>query len=168
MTDDRTGLSLFRVYKPDSVLGTIGDELWFDVNANGTQDAGEPGIAGVTVALALDANNSGVIDAGEIIATDTTDSAGNYLFTGLPTGKYLVAVTDSNNVLGTMTKTVGSSTGSEGNSQPIPYAIDLSVGENDLTGDLDKNKNEWPVDPLFTYGSTGHSPYKRSVRKEKD
>ena len=57
-------------------MGTIGDEVWFDVNADGTQQiAGEPGIAGVTVALALDANNNGVIDAGEIIATDTTDSA---------------------------------------------------------------------------------------------
>ena len=115
-------------YQPDVHTGTIGDLVWFDANADGTRMAAKPGIAGVTVALTLDANNNGVVDAGEIIATDTTDANGQYLFTGLPAGKYLVAVTDSNNVLGTMTKTVGSSAGSEGNSQPIPYAIDLGRG----------------------------------------
>ena len=45
------------------------------------------------------------VDPGEIIATDTTDDNGNYLFTGLPTDDgdgdvdYLVTVTDLDSVL---------------------------------------------------------------------
>ena len=94
-------------YQPNGDSGTIGDTVWFDGNANGTLDAGEPGIANVTVALALDANGNGTVDAGEIIASDTTDSAGKYLFTGLllddgggdSDADYLVLVTDSNGAL---------------------------------------------------------------------
>ena len=56
-------------------------------------------------------------------------------------------MTDSNNVLGTMTKTVGSTTGAEGNSQPIPYTIDLSAGENDLTGDFGYTGSGQTTDP---------------------
>ena len=76
-------------YQPNQgvTLGTIGDTVWFDANASGgdqTTQGSEPGIAGVTVALIRDTNGNGVWDAGEpIIATDTTDASGKYLFTGL-------------------------------------------------------------------------------------
>ena len=56
---------------------------WEDTNANGVQDAGEAGIAGVTVA-AGDAN-------GNLVATTTTDGSGNYSFTVDP-GTYTVSV----------------------------------------------------------------------------
>ena len=69
----------------------IGDRIYLDANGDGGEDAGEPGIPGVTVAL-LDAN-------GKVIATTITDAAGSYRFAGLPDGNYTVVVTDTENVL---------------------------------------------------------------------
>ena len=92
-------------YQPtdNSQTGSIGDTIWFDANASGTSspDAGEYGIAGVTVALIKDTNGNGIWDNGEpIIASDTTDENGNYLFEGLPLDtSYIVWVNDTNNVL---------------------------------------------------------------------
>lgn len=47
----------------------FGDFVWSDLNANGIQDAGEPGIAGVTVNLYRD---------NVFFDTDITDAAGLY------------------------------------------------------------------------------------------
>jgi protocatechuate 3,4-dioxygenase beta subunit len=57
----------------------LGDRVWHDLNKNGTQDAGEPGVPGVTVTLF----NS---TTGATVATTTTDGSGNYNFTGLTPG----------------------------------------------------------------------------------
>ena len=50
----------------------IGHRIWLDSNGNGIQDAGEPGLANVTVSL-FDNN-------GTRIGTTTTDANGNYYF----------------------------------------------------------------------------------------
>lgn len=65
-------------------LGSIGDFVWKDVNANGKQDAGEPGIENVSVKLTL---------PGGTTVSKVTNSAGAYLFTGLPAGNYTVTFT---------------------------------------------------------------------------
>ena len=62
---------------------SIGDRVWNDVNANGTDD-GEPGIANVTVIL-TDAD-------GAEVARTTTDANGTYRFTGLIPGTYTVSI----------------------------------------------------------------------------
>jgi protocatechuate 3,4-dioxygenase beta subunit len=61
---------------------TIGDFVWNDLNGNGIQDAGEPGISGATVNL-LNA-------AGTVIATTTTNGSGIYSFTNVVPGTYSV------------------------------------------------------------------------------
>jgi SdrD B-like domain/Secretion system C-terminal sorting domain len=68
----------------NSPAGTarLGDRVWFDANTNGVQDAGETGVAGVTVTLY---NNLGTA-----IATTTTDANGNYQFSNLAAGDYSV------------------------------------------------------------------------------
>jgi hypothetical protein len=58
---------------------TLGDYVWFDVNNNGIQNAGEPGIGNVTVNLYYDLNNDNIPD-GSPIATTTTDASGAYSF----------------------------------------------------------------------------------------
>jgi uncharacterized repeat protein (TIGR01451 family) len=63
-------------------LASLGDRVWLDANQNGVQDDGESGVAGVLVTLYR--------ENGEEVATDTTDGAGNYLFTNLPPGSYYV------------------------------------------------------------------------------
>ena len=79
--------------------GKIGDTVFADVNGDGTQQAGEPGLGGVTVNLYLDADGDGVINLGAgdtLLETQVTDANGFYSFIGLAdtTGaeKYLVEV----------------------------------------------------------------------------
>jgi SdrD B-like domain len=62
----------------------IGDRVWSDVNGNGTQDAGEPGITGVTLQLYDDSSN--------LITTTVTGADGHYSFDHLPEGTYNVQV----------------------------------------------------------------------------
>ncbi len=64
--------------------GSIGDKVWWDVNGNGQQDTGEPGIAGVTVIL-----------GGAASATTTTDANGLYAFNGLDAGNYSVTISSA-------------------------------------------------------------------------
>ncbi len=67
---------------PPATAG-IGDFVWFDSNANGLQNTGEVGVAGVNVDL-LNATGT------SILATTTTNSAGGYSFSGLAAGTYEV------------------------------------------------------------------------------
>ena len=62
---------------------SLGDRVWHDTNANGIQDAGEAGIAGVTVQL----KNA----AGSVIGSTVTDATGYYNFSVDP-GTYSIAV----------------------------------------------------------------------------
>ncbi|MBN1658646.1 MAG: DUF11 domain-containing protein [Anaerolineae bacterium] len=79
-------------------LAAIGDRVWLDTNGNGNQDEDEPGISGVTLRLYTwdDTNDNGYYDSGDVITatatTDTTDSDGFYLFSGLAAGSYVVMV----------------------------------------------------------------------------
>ncbi len=64
------------------VSASLGDQVWFDVDADGVQDPGEPGVAGVTVNL-YDAS-------GAPTDTTTTDATGIYTFSQLMPGDYNV------------------------------------------------------------------------------
>ncbi|HKK76036.1 MAG TPA: GEVED domain-containing protein, partial [Saprospiraceae bacterium] len=70
----------------------LGDFVWFDLNKNGIQDAGEPGIPGVELTL------TATIDGVPFTATTTTDNNGMYMFPGLlPDETYTITVTQPNN-----------------------------------------------------------------------
>ena len=83
---------------------SIGDTLYADWNGNGSQGSGEEGIANVTVTLILDVNGDGVRNCGTdticgnaddvdvVRAVTTTDASGNYSFTALPAGTWIVVV----------------------------------------------------------------------------
>lgn len=64
-------------------LINIGDFIWNDLNGDGKQDLGETGIPGVVI----DLKN----EAGEVVATTTTDATGHYNF-NTTVGKYSVSV----------------------------------------------------------------------------
>jgi hypothetical protein len=69
---------------PPPAGGRIGDFAWRDLNSNGLQDAGEPGLAGVVVILRT--------TAGAIVATTTSGATGAYSFTGVAAGCYFAEV----------------------------------------------------------------------------
>jgi 5-hydroxyisourate hydrolase-like protein (transthyretin family) len=67
---------------------SIGDLVWEDKNGNGIQDAGEPGISGVTVTLTgTDGNGT------PVSLTTTTNGSGAYNFPNLVPGTYKLTFT---------------------------------------------------------------------------
>ncbi len=71
----------------------VGDFVWEDLDGNGVQDPGEPGIPGVTVNL-VDGN-------GNIISTTMTDGNGNYFFPDVPAGTYCIQFVGPTGFVGT-------------------------------------------------------------------
>jgi protocatechuate 3,4-dioxygenase beta subunit len=64
-------------------LGEVHGKKFEDLNGNGVKDAGEPGLANWQIVLKDSKGNT--------VATTTTDSNGNYNFTGLFIGTYTVS-----------------------------------------------------------------------------
>ena len=71
-----------------SAAGTVavGDYVWYDADRDGTQDAAEAGVPGVTV----DLHTSGQTCADAPVNSTTTTNTGYYLFSGLAAGNYFV------------------------------------------------------------------------------
>ena len=121
---------------PGPGSNTIGGTIWEDRNADGlltdgtgdTPDETGNGIAGVTVRL-TDTN-------GNWVATAVTDAEGDYAFTGLPDGTYVVQVTDYANLLNGWWHSKGPDPGEDNNSQSDPYTVSVSGGQTDTTGDF--------------------------------
>src|SRR5207249_637734 len=72
----------FGVFQKVSISGL----LFQDTDGGGTRESGDPGLSGRTVYL--DANGNGTLDTGE--TSTTSDSSGNYSFSGLGPGTYRV------------------------------------------------------------------------------
>jgi len=77
------GVANAAVFQLHNLPATISGTVFQDININGVQDPGEPGIAGQTVDL--DLNGSGTLEMAA-----TTDSSGNYQFTVSSAGTYTV------------------------------------------------------------------------------
>ncbi|MEA3288519.1 MAG: choice-of-anchor D domain-containing protein [Candidatus Marinimicrobia bacterium] len=67
---------------PLPTTGSVGDKVWIDTDGDGIQDAGEPGLSGVTVSLYGKDN--------PFIASTTTDENGEYLFENLSPSEYYI------------------------------------------------------------------------------
>lgn len=72
-------------------LGAIGNKVWEDVNHNGIQDTGEPGIAGIVVQLYADTNNDQLPDDAPLASTNTNTSGTYYLSQVVP-GSYIIGL----------------------------------------------------------------------------
>ena len=116
----------------------LGDFVWNDLNANGVQDAGEPGIAGVTVQLVRDMNGDGLFTGpNEVIATGITDANGGYAFMGLTPGlNYQVVVSQPAGFDAASPRQVDSNPGSGSNSDgPVSDVVVLNAGQYNTTID---------------------------------
>ncbi|HPP45875.1 MAG TPA: SdrD B-like domain-containing protein, partial [Accumulibacter sp.] len=107
---------------------SIGDRVWEDLNYNGIQDAGEAGIAGVTVKL--------LNSVGSIVATTTTNASGNYLFSNLNPGDYKIQVVAPTGYYITKAD-IGSNDAVDSDIAGTGYSAltTLVTGENDLSWD---------------------------------
>ena len=77
----------FGFWNPSS----LGDFVWNDYNGNGIQDAGEPGLANVTVNLYANGTCTGTPQS-----TTTTNAGGLYGFANLVPGTYCVQIAGTN------------------------------------------------------------------------
>jgi hypothetical protein len=72
----------------------LGDTIWNDLNGDGLQDTGEPGLAGATVQLFQSDGLTPATDIdGHSVASQTTAANDQYLFTNLAPGDYVAQVT---------------------------------------------------------------------------
>lgn len=72
--------------------GNIGDFVFLDVDNDGVQDTGEPGLANVTVNLTF-AGADGVFgNTDDLTLTTATNALGAYTFANLPAGDFRIAV----------------------------------------------------------------------------
>ncbi|MFE0461346.1 SdrD B-like domain-containing protein [Kitasatospora sp. NPDC058965] len=118
----------------------LGDLVWQDVNGDGIQQPGEPGIGGVRVAL-LDGNGQPVRDKNGTPVTTVTGPDGHYLFDRLPDGSYavrfdLATLPDG----GTVTEQhAGTDPALDSDADPatgLTPTVSLAGGQRDLTVDM--------------------------------
>ncbi len=108
----------------------LGDYVWFDSNANGLQDTGETGVAGVTVDL-LNATGTSVL------GVTTTNATGYYYFSDLAPGTYDVqffAPTGDNFTI----TSAGTNRAIDSNANQttgLTAPVTLTAGQTDLTID---------------------------------
>jgi hypothetical protein len=148
--DSPTGLAstgevedyLVSIATSSAPLGAIGNRVWLDENGDGIQDAGEPGIGGVTVEL-LD-------NSGTVIAVTLTDTDGGYLFPNLPAGDYQIRVdtqtlpldNNGNPVVQSQLARPNEDFGNQtqlGGTGGDAYPVTLVAGEENLTADFGYN-----------------------------
>ncbi|MGI9528917.1 MAG: SdrD B-like domain-containing protein, partial [Acidimicrobiia bacterium] len=138
----------------------IGDTVWLDLNGDGVEDAGEPGIAGVEVTVTW-YGPDGIPGGGDdvVLPPLTTDANGMYLATGLPDGNFGVAVTggvpvglvnsgDEDVDLDSQTDVSGLSAGDSHLTADFGFTGSGTIGDT-IWWDLDGNSIEDSGEPGF-------------------
>ncbi len=119
--------------------GTIGDFVWEDLDRDGIQEIGEPGIEGVQVDLYLNHNDS-------LIMTTQSDANGKYSFIGVPAGIYYLKFIADNSYASTLP-----------NQGIAALNSDLSFNNNTPPFELEIDESEFGIDAgFFKSGSIGN------------
>ncbi len=130
------------------LAATLGDKVWWDIDKDGIQDSGEPGIPGVTVNLYVGASST-------VYSTTQTNANGIYQFQNLPNNNYRIAIPPSEfsgtetlvNWIGSPLNTGGNTPASDlidSDADPATHVINsvaLGVGVTDNSNDFGFYKN---------------------------
>lgn len=129
----------------------IGDRVWSDADGDGVQDPGEAGIGGVPVVLVAAGADGQCANADDtVVATTTTNAAGNYLFTGMPAGVYCVMVTVTIDIIGDAPQTGGTN----------PHGpITLDAGETYLDADFGYQRQCVTIGDFIFYDANRNGVY---------
>ncbi|NJN34723.1 MAG: hypothetical protein HC817_11200, partial [Saprospiraceae bacterium] len=111
---------------------SVGNFVWDDVNRDGVQNAQEIGVPNVVVQLYKSDNT--------LVATDTTDAAGKYLFTSLDANDYYIKFDTASfphmYLLSPQNAILNDSLDSDANAAGVTPVFTLEEGEQDTTIDL--------------------------------
>jgi hypothetical protein len=141
-----------RAYVADADLGlqvieevsTIGDLVWKDLDGDGLQDAGEPGIGGVAVELHRQGDNTP-------LATKTTDSSGLYSFDNLAFGQYYLKFVKPPGYAFSP-KDQGSDNSEDSDADGASGQTDtiiLTPGQSDMTHDAGLYQNQIVINEIY-------------------
>ncbi|BAN03690.1 SdrD B-like domain-containing protein [Ilumatobacter coccineus] len=109
---------------------SVGDTVFLDVDDDGVQDSGEPGVGGVTVTVTSSGSDGELGTDDDLVIVTTTAPDGTYTVTGLPSGPTQVAVDPGTLLPGTVP------TSDADGDDPSVSTIDLEAGENDVDQDF--------------------------------
>ena len=114
--------------------GRIGDLVWLDRDANGTADAGEPGLAGVGVKVVWSGQDGLLSTADDVTYAAVTAATGAWQVTGLPAGAYSVSLDPATFPAGTVP--ASDPDGQRGSAADAAAIRTLAAGASDQTLDL--------------------------------
>jgi len=114
----------------------VGNFVWDDLDGNGLQDLGEPGINGVRVNLYEDSNGDGIFQPGtDNLETYTITSAGGlYQFSDYPPGDYFIQFSNFPSGYNITHTDVGADDSIDSDGPLIPISVNTST--DDKTYDL--------------------------------
>ena len=106
--------------------GALGDKVWYDLNRDGIQDAGEAGVEGVTVTLTGGGEDGVIGTADDTTHTTITDAEGNYRFDDLTPGvEYQVNFSD-------LPQDYVFTTQNAGSDDALDSDVDVNTGSTDI------------------------------------
>src|SRR5207253_1077209 len=135
-TDDNFTIDAGLVPLP---YGSIGDRVWHDLNGNGIQDTGEPGIADVEVQL--------FTASGDYFSATTTDSSGHYQFDDVAPGSYYAIFTQPADYSFAPTD--------QGGNDAVDSDADASGQTSVFSLAMSENKTDLDAGLVLTGGSVG-------------
>ena len=112
----------------DAQPGRVGDFVWEDVDGDGLQDAGEPGLSNVVVRL--------TDPEGKEISTNLTGTAGSYAFTNLAAGVYFVQILNPAGYTGTVAR-VGTDADVDSDGDAAGWSWPVLVASGEVRDDVD-------------------------------
>jgi protocatechuate 3,4-dioxygenase beta subunit len=118
---------------------TVGDFVWNDLNVNGIQDAGEPGIADIKLSLV-----GTTFDGVPVAQSITTGGDGKYAFVGIFPGNYTLEIEIPSSLTPTLAMAGNDRSIDSDLSEALNF-IDFTLSTDDLTIDIG----------LVTLGSIG-------------
>lgn len=135
--------------RPGSGQSSIGDTVYNDLNGNGQQDPGEPGISGVTVTLTGPGPDGEFGTGDDTTQTTTTDSNGIYGFSSLPAGNYRVTINNPQNFTLTQTPPSTVTLGENQNLDTVDFGLAIGVASigDTVYNDLNGNGQQDPGEP---------------------
>ncbi len=135
---------------PTPAGGYIGDRVWNDLNQDGIQSAGEPSFQGVTVELF-----QGCTISGPALQSKVTSNSGQYIFTPLSAGAYLVKVTvPAGYVVSPQYRGSDSFSDSNSDSSGLSTCINLGAFEENPSVDIGLYNPALPTPTITPVGPT--------------